>query len=104
MALIRMIANRKTRSLDQKKNFNIGDKVSTRKKTEVRKGRREVVRTSLYNTKTFRVEGIRRRLKHYELQKVYEPAEVNPYEREAKSFDVEKQRRTKKKDEYYLYY
>ena len=42
------------------------------------------------NIKSFRIEGINIRLKHYELLKVNVPAEKNPYEREERGFDMEK--------------
>ena len=94
IALIRMLAIRKTRKLGEKKNLNVGDRVRVleRKSLFGKEGPKwsEKVHTiEEDNVKTFTVDGIRRKLKHYELLKVYDPAEVNPFQREAQTFDVE---------------
>ena len=95
MAIIRMLAIRKTRSLDKKKDLNVGDRVRVLEKKslfgkEGPKWSEQVHTIEEDNVKTFKVDGIRRKLKHYELLKVQDPAEKNPYDREERTFDVER--------------
>ena len=95
-ALIRLVAAQKTHRLDQHKDVDVGDRVRLllRKKNLFGK-EGPVWSDQVYtvvddNVKSFKVEGIDRRFKHYELMKVDDPAQKNPYQREVKSFDVEK--------------
>ncbi len=91
LALIRFRAAVKTGQLDQLKDLNIGDKVRILQRKplfgkEGAKWSEEVYTITEDNTKSFKLEGMHRRYKHYELLKVDVTAEENPYAREVKTF------------------
>jgi hypothetical protein len=91
---IRMKAAVETQRLDKKKNLNVGDTVRVLERKELfgKEGpswSKEIHKIVEDNTKSFKLEGLHRRFKHYELLKVDVPPEENPFPRKVKSFDVQ---------------
>lgn len=82
--LIRFHAAQTTAKLDQKKNLNVGDKVRILQQKAVfgKEGPKwsdEVYTIVEDNTKSFKLDGLHKRYKHYQLQRVDFPAEENPH-------------------------
>lgn len=94
MAIIRLDALQKTAKLDKEKNVNVGDNVRVLLQKDLfgKEGPRysdTVHKVTEDNVKSFKVDGERKRYKHYEVLKVIDPAGENPYPRKVTSFDLE---------------
>jgi hypothetical protein len=90
-ALIRLEAVTKTHMLDQRKDLNVGDKVRLLLRKKNVFGKEGPVWSETVHeivddkVKSFKVDGVDRRYKYYELLKVGIPAEENPFSRKIKS-------------------